>query len=129
MISLVPVFQVDAIWPHLMKGMEKACLKGGGQYTQDWLWTLCRKGDAMLVVITEGEQIKGGVVCEVQNWTGKQVLYVHAACGRDMKSWLQALHEFGTSQFGVQSIIFEGRPGWKVTPGVKVLRHVFEIEV
>lgn len=129
MIQLVPVFQVDAIWPHLKEGMEKACKRGGGQYAHDYLWTMCRRGDAMLVVIRDGEHIKGGVVCEVQNWTGRQVLYVHAACGSDMKSWLQALHGFGTTHFGVQSIIFQGRPGWKVTPGVKVVRHVFEVAV
>ena len=130
MIQIVPMFQVDAVWPHLKDGMETACSKGGGQYTHDWLWTLCRKGDAFLIVAVEDEAVKGGVVCQVQNWTGRMVLNVLAACGRDMKSWLQAMTDYGLAQFGVQAIVFEGREGWRnVVPGVRVVRCVYEVKV
>lgn len=129
MIDIVPLHLVDAFWKPLREGMAKACAKGGGQFTPDWLFRICRTGEALLVVVTEGSEVKAGCVVQVQNWSGRMVLNVLAACGRGMRSWLQALHEYGTSQFGVSAIVFEGRPGWKVTPGVKVVRHVYEVDI
>jgi hypothetical protein len=129
-IQLVPVFQVDAVWPHLQKGMGIACKKGGGQYTAGWLHQICRNGEAYLVVDIEENAIRAGAVVQEQNWSGRVVLRVQAACGHSMKLWLTEMLKFGPEVLGVKNIVFDGRPGWGCRiPGVRVVRHVYEVAI
>jgi hypothetical protein len=127
MIQMVPVLLVDKIWPQLQEGMAKACKKGGGQYTEGWLHTIARKGDAYLVADMDGETVTSGIVCQEQNWSGRIVLNLLACCGKPYDS--NAFIEFARATFKVEKIIFEGRPGWGRTPGVRVVRHVYEMEI
>lgn len=127
MIQLVPVLLVDQYWPHLQEGMDKACRKGGGQYGPDWLWSMCRKGDAFLIVDTEGDQIRAAAVVQVQNWVNRTILFVYAACGRDLEEWMEPMKEFAFNAFSVSAIMFEGRLGWGKKKGIKTLRCVYEI--
>jgi hypothetical protein len=124
MIQMVPVLVVDAVWHHLREGMQEACRRGGGQFTEGWLHTLCRKGDAYLLADMEGNEVRAGIVCQEQNWSGRTVINVLAACGRDMAAWIEP----AIAMFPGKSIVFEGRQGWqKTVPGVKLVRCVFEI--
>lgn len=128
MIRLAHILEIDAMWPHLQDGMAIACQKGGAQYTETWLHTLCRRGDAYLVVDLDDGEIRAAVVCQEQNWTGRIVLNCLAACGREMDEWLEPLREFGNRTFRVEKYVFDGRPGWQRTPGVRVLRYVYEVD-
>lgn len=127
MIQLVPVLLVDTVWPQLIEGMSEACRRGGGQYTQDWLHSLCRKGEAYLVVDLEGETVNAAVVCQNQVWSGKSVLYLLACCGRPYRP--RPFIDFAKGNFSFDTIVFEGRKGWGKLPGVRTVRHVFEMEV
>lgn len=126
MIYLARVDQVDLIWPHIKDGMERACRKGGGSVTPYWLWTICRRSEALLFYIMRDEQIKAALIVEEQQLHEKKVLHVHAACGMGMKQWLKEANQIIRS-FGLP-IRFEGRPGLgKVVNGAKVVRHVYEV--
>jgi hypothetical protein len=127
MIEMVPVLLVDKVWPDLQNFMAIACEKGGGQYTEGWLHTICRKGDAYLVIDRAGEDILAGVVCQEQNWSGSIVLNILACGGMEYNSG--AFIEFARATFKVEKIVFEGRPGWARTPGVRVVRHLYEMEI
>ena len=127
MIELVPVLLVDKVWPQLQPYMVKACKKGGGQYTEGWLHTVCRRGEAYLVVDYEGTEIKAGVVCQEQNWSGRVVLNLLACGGK--KYDRKAFTSFAKETLGFDRVVYEGRPGWGRTPGVRVVRHVYEMEL
>lgn len=127
MIELVPVLLVDKAWPQIQPYMAKACDKGGGQYTEGWLHTVCRKGEAYLAVDYDGTEIKAGVVCQEQNWSGRVVLNLLACGGKRYDS--AAFIAFARETFKVDGIVFEGRPGWARTPGVRVVRHVYEMDI
>lgn len=108
--------------------MIEACRRGGGQYTEGWLHQAARRGDAYLLIEVDGGEVRGGLVCQEQNWSGRTVLNVLAATGRDARKWAADLKAFAADNFSVESIVFEGRPGWgRVVPGVRVLRHVYEV--
>lgn len=127
-MQFVPVLLVDRYWPQIREGMETACKRGGGQYTEGWLHAICRRGEAMLVADVEDDRVRAAFVLQEQNWSGRVVIFLHAACGFDMGEWFNALREFGAANFPGKPVIFEGRPGWGRMPGVKVVRHVFEVE-
>ncbi len=120
------MLQVDEAWPQIKDGMAEACRRGGGQYTPDWLHTMCRKGEAYLVVDFT-DRIVAAVVCQHQNWSGRTVLYLLACWGNPYRP--EPFIEFAKANFTFDSIAFEGRPGWQKTPGVRVVRMVYEMKV
>lgn len=125
MIRLVPVLLVDAAWPALIDGMERACQRSGGQYTAAWLHGLCRRGEAYLVV--DGDPVRAGVVCQEQNWSGRTVLNVLAAAGKPYDAG--GFARFAKTVLRANRIVFEGRKGWERLPGVRVVRHVYEMDI
>lgn len=127
MIELVPVLLVDKVWPQLQPYMVKACVKGGGQYTEGWLHTVCRKGEAYLVVDYEGTEIKAGVVCQEQNWSGRIVLNLLACGGK--KYDRKAFSDFARETLGFERVVFEGAEGWQRTPGVRIVRYIYEMDL
>lgn len=127
MIELVPVLLVDKVWPQLQPYMVKACVKGGGQYTEGWLHTVCRKGEAYLVVDYEGTEIKAGVVCQEQNWSGRVVLNLLACGGKKYDSG--AFIAFARETFKVDGVVFGGRPGWGRLKGVRIMYSTYEMDL
>lgn len=132
MISLVPLIHIDAVWPHIAEGMKKACTRAGGDITPDWLFEICRKGDALLFVAHENNAVMAGLVCKVENWSGRRVLRILAAAGWRMERWLPALRDYREwlQRLGVNQVIFEGRKGWeRVLPRARVVRQVYEVDI
>jgi hypothetical protein len=128
MIRLVPIAGVDAIWPRIAAGMEECCRRSGGDITADWLFFGCRKGEALLAVVEDGDEIAGALIATPQYWDGRRVLRILALCGRDMASWLEELKAF-RPPLGIEKVIFEGRAGWSRVPGVREVRRVYEAEL
>lgn len=132
MITLVPLSHVDQIWPALADGMKEACRRGGGDLTPDWLFTVCRKGDALLFVAHDELEIQAGMICRVENWSGERVLRILAACGWDMGRWLPSVCDYREwlDSIGVAKVVFEGRKGWeRAVPRARVLRQVYEVDI
>lgn len=132
MISLIPLSHVDQVWPHLSEGMKEACRRGGGDLTPDWLFAVCRKGDALLFVAHDDLVIQAGLVCRVETWSGQRVLRILAACGWDMDQWLPAVREYREwlRNLDISRVVFEGRRGWqRAIPQARVLRQVYEVNI
>jgi hypothetical protein len=128
MIRLAAVAEVDAIWPKIAAGMEECCRRSGSDITPDWLFFACRKGEAMLVVVEDGDEIAGALIAASQYWGGRRVLRILALCGHDMASWLDELRAI-KPLLGIEKVIFEGRAGWSRVPGVRELRRVYEADL
>jgi hypothetical protein len=130
MIEIVPMVMVDGIWPKVQKGFAEACRKGGEQFSEAWLHVTCRRGDAYLCLMHEDNDIYTAMVLQEQQWQDRQVLYVLATTGHDRKDWWKDVIDWATVTFpGCKNFVFEGRPGWGKMPGVRVLRHCYEMDM
>ncbi len=108
--------------------MAEACRRSGGQFTQDWLHGMCRRGEAYFVAdIDESDQVTAAVICQHQQWTDETVLFLHACWGKPYRP--DEFIAFAKEAFQFDKIRFEGRGGWQKTPGVKVVRMLYEMEV
>lgn len=130
--DLVPVWQIDGAFEHVAKGLQLSCERGGGEIDAAYLHRECRSANAVLVVVTEKDQHLGAVVLRFENWSGRSVLRTLALWCDGPGVWdaiNSKAHEIG-KQFGVKSLIAEGRRGWERRyPNAKVLRQLYEVDL
>ena len=131
-IRLVALHEIDAVWPLIATGMKEACRRSGDDLTPWFLLQSVRRGDVLLfVAITDGA-LKAALVGRPENWGERRVLRILALAGADMERWLPSLsaHREWTDALGVQSVVFEGRPGWqRVAKNARVLRVTYEVKI
>lgn len=129
MIRLAGLAEIDTTWPKIAAGMEACCRRSGGDITPDWLFFACRRGEALLALVEDGEgEIEAALIAAPQVWGGRRVLRILALCGRDMAGWLGELKAF-KPPLGIDTVIFEGRAGWSRVPGVREVRRVYETDL
>lgn len=132
MIRLAPLWEIDAIWPHIAEGMKECCDRSGGDITPDWLFMTCRRGEALLLLIEDGDKrVLGALICRPEVWAGERVLRISGACGVEMARWIEELRAYREwpDMLGFSRAIFEGRKGWGAVPGVRVIRQVYEVDI
>lgn len=132
MIRLAGLLEVDAIWPHIAEGMKECCRRSGGDITPDWLFMQCRKGDALLFIVTEGDALLAAMVCTSGQWGSSRVLRIVGATGWAIDRWIDELTEYRewVDRLGFSKVVFEGRAGWqRVIPKARVLRQVYEVDL
>jgi hypothetical protein len=131
-IRLVALNEIDAVWPLIAEGMKAACRRSGDDLTPWFLLQSVRRGDALLFVAIAGGALKAALVCRPETWGERRVLRILALAGADVEHWLPALsaHREWTDALGVQSVVFEGRPGWRrVVKNACVLRTTYEVKI
>ncbi|MBB5663259.1 hypothetical protein GGE68_001435 [Rhizobium leguminosarum] len=130
-IAIANSAEVDAIWPSISDKIIKATLKYGSSVSSGDLWQMCRAGNAFLVVVFDGEEVKGALIMQFQRWASKQVMYCLAIVGDDIQTWLPDARAFITDMAkagGAESFIAEGREGWPALfPDAKKLRITYEV--
>jgi hypothetical protein len=129
-ICLVPVADIDKVWPALMDGIAEACRRCGDDVTPWHLLSWCRRSDALLFVAWDGE-VKAGLVVRPEQWGAEQVLRILTATGHEIDKWLPELEASDDWQkfVGNLPVIFEGRPGWqRKIPKARVQRVVYRME-
>jgi len=130
-IHLVPVAEVDRVWPLLHQGMERACRKARCDRTAVDIYQACRNGAWFLHIVIEDNAVMAGIVTQV---TG-DVVTVQALCGRHMKRWLPELLVLDLwKTLGVSRAEWGGRVGLgtiirTVAPNLKLVRQSFELEL
>lgn len=129
-VSLVPVPNVDTLWPHLREGFQRAVMKSGGDIETGDLWVQCRNGSAFLLIAHDGDRIAGASIWTRQTWQTRRVLRCLALYGTQMTGWIhdmKALAERLAKDNGCTSLVSDGRLGWtKIFPRARVLRQVYE---
>lgn len=132
-VTLVSVPLVDQVWPLITYGLEHACRKTGGDITSDYLWRLCRSGEAYLFVAADGEQVIGASVWQFQSWTSGKKFRCLCLYGERMSEWAEKKQELAKQVAkvgGATSIVTDGRLGWaKRYPKARVLRTTFEMDI
>jgi hypothetical protein len=132
MIRLVPVAEVDQVWPAIAEGMAEACRRCGDDVTPWHLFSWVRRSDALLFVATADEQIKAALVVRPEQWGGRNILRILALTGWDIDRWLPELaaHRDWPDALDATSVVFEGREGWKrKLPKARVVRSIYEVDM
>lgn len=132
-ITLVQPAFVDAIWPRISEGLDKAIKRAGGDISPGYLWQECRGGRTFLLVAHEDDRVSGASVWRHETWQdgpAMRCLAMYGAAGHFKE--LQAEGKRLANHCGADRIVFEGRKGWARSPlfdGFKVreLRVVYEI--
>lgn len=128
MIRLVQLDQVDTVWPLIAEGIKEACRRGRGSVNPDWLFGLCRRGEAYLFVYVEGDNIRAAYVCQVQDWPSGQVLNILVLCGEGWEEWIPLFRDF-CATFNVKRVVFSGRKGLGSIKGARLLHSTYELDL
>lgn len=129
-ISLVPTQMVDAIWPSVKDGFQRASDRFGGDLTVGELWQGCRAGHVYLFVVHDDQKVVAATAWKPELWRSGPKFRCLALYGTNMADWISELHEKvkqAAIQCGATSLMSDGRAGWqRVFPKAKVLRMVYE---
>lgn len=130
--SIVPIHDIDKAWPMVSKSFSDCLEETHGDCSAGDLWTLCRSGQAMLMIAYEDE-IKGASVWRFENWLEGTVLRCLILAGDDMASWFQEcsdLAEAVARNGGAKSFVWDGRKGWaKVFKDAEIIRHTYRMKI
>jgi hypothetical protein len=136
MMKLVPLDQVDNVWPTVMPWVEQACLKARSNRFGPQIYAQCRNGALWLAVAITGptlDDIVGVAILDISEARGERLLqHVIVAGIGDPEEWITELIEWNwVSEMGVVRVVTEGRSGWPrrvkhIVPSIKVVRSVFE---
>ena len=132
MIRLVPAGEVDQVWPEIAEGMREACRRCGDDVSAWHLFSWVRRSDALLFAAMADGSIKAALVVRPEQWGGRQVLHILALTGWDIDRWLPELaaHRDWPDMLDIQTVIFEGREGWKrKLPQARVVRSIYEVDM
>lgn len=129
-VTLVPVQMVDAIWNSVKDGFQKASDRFGGDLTVGELWQGCRAGHVFLFVVHDDQKVVAATAWKPELWRSGPKFRCLALYGAQMADWMPELHEKVREtaiQCGAESLLAEGREGWKrIFDKAKVLRVTYE---
>lgn len=129
-ISLVPTQMVDALWPSVKDGFQRASDRFGGDLTVGELWQGCRAGHVYLFVVHDDQKVVAATAWKPELWRSGPKFRCLALFGLGMQGWMPELHEKVRQtaiQCGCETLLAEGREGWKkIFKAARVLRVVYE---
>ena len=129
-VTLVPLHLVDGVWRHVSDGFGRASKRSGGDLTVGELWQGCRAGHCFLFVVHDDQNVVAATVWKPELWRSGPKFRCLALFGLGMQDWMPELHEKVREtavQCGAESLLAEGREGWKrIFDKAKVLRVVYE---
>jgi len=130
MVTLVPQHLVDATWPNVTIGFQKASKRFGGDLSVGELWQMCRSGNAFLFVVHDDKEIIAATAWRPEQWGSGSKFRCMALFGKGMDGWIEDLHEKVRQTAilcGATALMSEGRVGWKkIFRNARVLRAVYE---
>ncbi len=128
-VSLVPVPNVDALWPHLREGFGYFIGKTDSGLSTGDLWIKCRSGEGFLVVAHD-EGIRGASIWQMETRLSGRKLRCIALFGEGMADWIEDMRAMARNiarDCGADALVSEGRLGWRrVFPKAKVLKAFYE---
>lgn len=106
--------RVPKMWPHVARWLTAAAEKCG-DWTSTAILDALLKGDALLWVLWDGEQLKAACVTEAVIVPRGKILRVLACGGARATSWSEAFApiERYARELGCRAIRIEGRRGWQ----------------
>jgi len=119
MINVVAIKPEDVpgVWPHVVKYFESVVDRISEYTTLDGIYNRISSGSYLLLVVTDGPDIKMAMVCEIVTCdTGNKIMMIPQLGGYDMGAWLKdivdALYKLGHDMGCFKVMIAGARPGW-----------------
>jgi hypothetical protein len=128
-VSLVPVPNIDAIWPHLREGFQRFIEKRDSGLSTGDLWVKCRSGEAFLIVAHDNG-IRGASIWQMEARRSGHKLRCVALFGYGMADWIEDMRAMARNiarDCGANALVSEARLGMqRVFPKAKVLAALYE---
>lgn len=133
-VSIVPVSNVDAIWPHIAERVTRCLRKAPSEMSTGDFWSLCRSGNAFLIVALDGEDITAVTVWRFTAFGYFECMMIE---GRGAGEWLKPVLDCAlkiADDHGLNGIVGIGRTGWaklvkKHFPKAKIPRQMYTVEI
>ena len=135
-VETVPTDKIDVVWPMVSPAIVKCLHDIEADCTAADLWTMCRTGNAFLLVAHDGT-ICAATVWRFETWPSRKVLKnlvtVNIGPKTRMKSWLPQMIDAARTLAGLggaTSYIWQGRDEWaRVFRAARKLTTLFEMRV
>ncbi len=131
-VEIIPVDQVDQVWPLIADRIDTCLHSIKADCSTADLWSLCRSGNAFLMVAHDGD-IHGAMVWRFETWLHGPVLKNLITVGDRMKDWLSDAHDAAgrlAKNGGATRYVWHGRKAWqRYFPKAKVLNITYSMEV
>lgn len=135
-VSLVPVIEVDRVWPLVREGLENSCTACGGDLSAADLWRECRSGNAFLILVLEEGKILSASAWRPETWSSGGKLRCLALYGVGLWKWIGPLRAAVLElkqNVGAESLVAEGLEKWgalfkRLFPNARKLRVLYEEE-
>lgn len=134
-ITLVPVANVDEIWPLISERVDACLEKAPGAISAGQYWTMCRSGEAFLIIAVDETGIHGVTIWK---FAGEylECLLLFGMPGSNADDWYGKTLEFGlklAKQNGCNGIGGNGRVGHirrvkAQFPSMKIVRQTYIVE-
>ena len=133
-IEICNIQEVDQVWPLIVDRMKEASIRCGGQSDPMNHWSLCRTGNAFLIIVRRGPgKIIGAGVWTFEHWINGKKLRCLSVWGYNMASWYEKYEAFVIEMArvgGATSLVAMGRKGWeRVEPRATVLAQLYEVKI
>jgi hypothetical protein len=123
---------VDKFWPHVAQGMQRSCVKSGGQLSAGYLWQECRGDRAFLYIVHDEGRLLGAAVFAFRDWPSGLRYVGLGLCGVNAKDWFEDLHNQvreDAKMGGAVAIVDAARPGMRKfykAKAIKTIQVVYE---
>lgn len=113
-IAIAGLHEVDTVWPLVAKGFQRAFRREQGK-TLGELWTMCRTGNAFLVILAENNEILMASIWRFHTKDGTPVFRCESMYGNRMSEWVEYVYSWIENlarENGAKKLVAEGRRGW-----------------
>jgi len=115
-ITLVPVAEIDNLWPSVSPMLLKCWETAPGYLSLGEFWQMCRSGTAFVLVAHDEKAIVGTSIWQFQRGYGQDVFSCLVLAGENAKTWLKPMFDVAAKMAkngGATSISATGRLQWQ----------------
>lgn len=114
-VTGVSMMQIQLVWEDLRPLVLSALKYSNGCYTLEDTRRALLSGKAQLWIATEGTELRGMMITEIQQYPQKKVCFIRLSAGEDLNRWehLWDVIEDWAISIGCDLVHSWGRPGWK----------------
>lgn len=131
-IGIANVIEVDQVWPRIAAGIQSSCERGDGEFIAGDFWTMCRSGNAYLVIAFDGLEILMASVWRFERLGDVRTFHCLTLWGKSMRTWLDPAREFVSrvaKENGATRLTACGRHGWMRAYKMRQRGDLYEVDI
>lgn len=127
-IGQVPAEKIPTVWGQIEDGVKSVLDMYDQHITIDEIKLYLGTGNYWLVIATKDNKLIAALICSVEEYYNKKVMFVHVGFGTLMNEWKMPMIDFikqGAKAMGASEIEWRGRLGFmKAWSDVARIKHV-----